>query len=83
MKVTAKTHQVTASVVLIVGALLLIASFIVPPTGIIDNSVLAAFGEILTFVGAVWGIDNSTKRKIYEIDQKYEDIRRHNETAES
>lgn len=40
----------------VVGAGLLIAGFIVPPPGEIHNSVLVAFGEILTFVGAVFGM---------------------------
>ena len=50
--------QLVAAVVLILlGAGLLIAGFIIPPTGVIDNSVLIAFGEILTFVGSLFGID--------------------------
>lgn len=40
-----------------VGALLLAAAFVVPPPGEVDSSVLVAFGEILTFVGALFGID--------------------------
>ena len=48
---------VAALVLILLGAGLLIAGFIVPPTGVIDNSVLIAFGEILTFVGSLFGID--------------------------
>ncbi|MEZ3577304.1 MAG: hypothetical protein K1W01_07395 [Muribaculaceae bacterium] len=40
-----------------VGAGLLIAGFIVAPAGEIDSSVLVAFGETLTFAGALFGID--------------------------
>jgi len=40
-----------------VGVGLLIAGFIVPPTGVIDSSALIAFGEISTFAGALFGID--------------------------
>ncbi len=40
-----------------IGAGLLIAGFIVAPSGEIHNSVLIAFGEILTFAGSVFGID--------------------------
>lgn len=40
----------------IVGCTLLIAGFVVPPPGEIHNSVLVAFGEILTFAGAVLGM---------------------------
>ena len=35
---------------------LLAAGFCVPPPGEIHNSVLVAFGEILTFAGAVFGM---------------------------
>ena len=55
---------VVSAVLIIVGCGLLIAGFCVPPLGIIDNSVLIAFGEILTFVGAIFGIDYSYKSKI-------------------
>ena len=52
-----KLQLVAAVVLILLGAGLLIAGFIVPPTGVIDNSVLIAFGEILTFVGSLFGID--------------------------
>lgn len=39
------------------GCGLLVAGFVVEPRGVIDGSVLIAFGEILTFVGALFGID--------------------------
>lgn len=45
----------------IVGCGLLIAGFTVPPTGVIDNSVLVAFGETSTFIAAVLGIDYNYK----------------------
>ena len=41
----------------IFGYALLTAAFALPPIGIIDSSVLIAFGEILTFVGSLIGID--------------------------
>ncbi|MCM1519431.1 MAG: hypothetical protein NC098_01435 [Lachnoclostridium sp.] len=47
---------VTATLLIVVGCCLLIAGFIVPPPGEIHNSVLIAFGEILTFAGAVFGM---------------------------
>ena len=50
--------QLLTSVALVTfGVLLLIAGFLVRPTGVIDPTVLAAFGEILTFAGAIIGID--------------------------
>lgn len=49
--------QLYASLVLCaIGCGLLIAGFVVPPTGIIHQSVLIAFGECMTWVGSVWGI---------------------------
>ena len=40
------------------GVLLLLLGFWVPPVGIIDSSVLVAFGEMSTFAGALLGIDS-------------------------
>lgn len=53
----------SAVALLAVGSGLLIAGFIVPPEGEIHSSVLVAFGEILTFVGALLGIDVHYKNK--------------------
>jgi len=39
------------------GVALIVAAFFVPPTGQIDPTVLTAYGETLTFVGALVGID--------------------------
>ena len=47
---------IAAYVSLFIGFGLLIAGFIVPPVGEIDNSVLYAFGEILVFVGGIMGL---------------------------
>lgn len=59
--------RLTIAVVLtIVGSILLIAGFIVPPLGIIDSSVLVAFGETSTFVAALLGIDYNYKYQIYK-----------------
>lgn len=55
-----------ATVLTVVGCGLLIAGFIVPPLGIIDSSVLVAFGETSTFIGAVLGIDYNYKYQIYK-----------------
>lgn len=54
---------IAACLLIIVGVGLLIAGFCVPPIGIIDNSVLIAFGEILTFAGSLFGIDYHYKYK--------------------
>ena len=52
------TLQLITSVVLVAfGCLLILAGFLVKPIGEIHPSVLTAFGEILTFAGAVIGVD--------------------------
>lgn len=61
--------QLCSAIFLItVGCGLLIAGFILPPSGGIHNSVLVAFGEILTFAGALFGIDYHYKYKDHEKD---------------
>lgn len=57
---------IVAMILTIVGSGLLIAGFTVPPLGVIDSSILVAYGETSTFVAAVLGIDYSYKYKIYK-----------------
>ena len=53
-----KNLQLNMAVGMVVlGAGLLLGAFMAPPPGQIDGSVLVAFGEILTFAGALAGID--------------------------
>ena len=47
-----------AALLVVFGILLIIAAFVVPPTGVIDPTVLTAYGETLTFAGALFGIDS-------------------------
>lgn len=52
------TVQLICALLLVsLGSGLLVCGFIAPPSGEIHSSVLIAFGEILTFVGALFGID--------------------------
>jgi hypothetical protein len=55
----------TAVGLVIIGCALLIFGFAVPPLGIIDNSVLVAFGETCTFSGALFGVDYNYRYKIH------------------
>ena len=48
---------------MVLGAGLLLGAFIAPPSGEIDSSVLVAFGEILTFAGALFWIDYIYRNK--------------------
>ena len=52
-----KIQLLLAVSLVIFGVLMITAAFIVPPIGVIDPTVLTAFGEILTFAGAIIGID--------------------------
>lgn len=58
-----RTQLFSAVVLILVGCLLLLGGFYAPPLGVIDSSLLIAFGEILTFVGALFGIDYHYKFK--------------------
>lgn len=57
----------------IIGCALLIYGFVVPPLGVIDNSVLVAFGEICTFAGALFGVDYNYRYKIHTSDKNSKD----------
>lgn len=50
---------IVALILVIVGCGLLVAGFIVNPTGEIHSSVLVGFGETSTFAGALFGVDYS------------------------
>lgn len=63
---------ITAIILVLIGCGLLIAGFIVNPLGIIDGSVLTAFGESCTFAGALFGIDYTYRYKIKNIQKKEE-----------
>lgn len=63
IKINNTQQFILACVLLVFGMSMLIAGFIVPPLGVIDNSLLVAWGETLTFIGAIVGIDYSYKSK--------------------
>lgn len=59
------TVQLIIAVLLTVsGIVLLFSGFWVAPDGLIDSSVLVAFGEISTFAGALFGVDYTYKLKM-------------------
>ena len=76
-----RTHQerrLTIQLILAVsmatfGCIMIVAAFLVPPTGEIHPSVLTAFGEILTFAGAVLGIDYNYKFKTFKHEHENEE----------
>lgn len=65
-KTKLNSRLVVATLLTVVGSGLLIAGFTVPPLGVIDGSVLVAFGETSTFVAALLGIDYNYKYQIYK-----------------
>lgn len=66
-------HQFWFAVTLVVfGCALLLAAFIVDPTGEIHSSVLAAFGEILSFAGAVLGFDYYNRKTYLTITRRHQ-----------
>lgn len=56
-----------ACALIFVGVVLLFSAFWVPPCGIIHESILVAFGEILTFAGALVGIDYTYRYKLLQL----------------
>jgi hypothetical protein len=59
-----KTVQLFLSVGLCVfGGMLLVAGFFCPPLAEIHPTILTAFGEILTFSGALLGMDYKYRSK--------------------
>ena len=58
--------QLAIAIVLVfTGIGLLLAGFVVPPTGEIHSSVLVAFGESCTFAGSLVGVDYHYRYKTY------------------
>lgn len=58
-------------ILVIVGCCLLIAGLLIEPRGEIHNSVLIAFGEILTFVGSVFGLKYKYQLSLLKHEQLY------------
>ncbi len=63
MKQRSRLQPVLATSMCVFGCAMLVAGLVLPPVGIIDSSVIVAFGEILTFAGAVLGIDYKYRNK--------------------
>lgn len=54
------------------AAIMLTGAFVVPPTGIIDQSVLIALAEILAFSGSLAGINYNYSTRMRELELKYQ-----------
>ncbi|MDE5688665.1 MAG: hypothetical protein K2I18_08600 [Paramuribaculum sp.] len=68
-----RVQMILGVAVVIAGVAMLVAAFVVPPTGEIHSSVLVAYGETLTFGGALLGLDAHYKAKYTknESEHKY------------
>lgn len=51
------SHFMAACILAVMGGFFIIAAMLLPPLGYIDPTVLTAFGELLTFSGALAGMD--------------------------
>ena len=70
-KISKLTIQfIGAWVLVIIGVVLIFLGFYAEPVGDIEPTVLTAFGEILTFAGAIMGIDYRYKFKRDELDAR-------------
>ena len=59
----------TAAVLAIGGMILLFCALYIEPKGEIEESVLVAFGEVMTFSGSLMGIDYHYKNKYQNPNQ--------------
>lgn len=75
MKIAKGTKEaaqfILAGFVLIAGVVLIFVSLFIPPEGVIDASVITAFGMFLGFVGTVWGLDLKYDYKTRELADQY------------
>lgn len=60
------SKEITATILLAFGMLMVIAAFIVPPPGQIHDSVLYIFAQILIYAGSIFGITAYAEKIIGE-----------------
>ena len=59
----ANIQLITAAVLSFGGLILLFCGIFIAPQGEIHESILVGFGEVVTFAGAIMGVDYTYKRK--------------------
>ena len=62
--------EISAVVTLFFGFGLTIASFIIEPTGVVDDSVLWILGQVFLYIGAVFSISTHYQSKQEELEEK-------------
>lgn len=79
MKITKEDKDtwavVSALAMLVFGAGLSIAGFILPPAGEVHDSVLYILAQCLFYAGGIFGITLYTRRRFDEIERKLSDKR--------
>ena len=65
-----KIQFISSLITLIAGIVLVFLGFFAVPIGVIDYTVITAFGLFLSFVGAVWHIDLKYDFKTREIERE-------------
>ncbi len=60
-------------IVLFFGMGIMIAGFVVPPSGVIDGSVLTGLGEIFAFTAAITGIDTYRQNFLDKLNKNNEE----------
>lgn len=63
MKTKLNIQLVTAAILAIGGLILLFCGVYIDPQGEIHESLLIAFGEVMTFAGSLFGVDYYYKQK--------------------
>lgn len=58
-----KLNPIIALLALVAGIVLILSGLWIPPAGVIEPSVLVAYGETLTFVGGILGVDIHYRNK--------------------
>ena len=61
---------ISSLITLVAGIVLVFLGFFAVPIGVIDYTVITAFGLFLSFVGAVWHIDLKYDFKTKEIERE-------------
>ena len=61
---------ISSLITLVAGIVLVFLGFFAVPIGVIDYTVITAFGLFLSFVGAVWHIDLKYDFKTREIERE-------------
>ena len=69
--ITDRWKFIASMIVLLSGITLIFTGIWLPPIGVIDTSVEIVLGELLAFVGSVWGISNSYSVKQKELELRY------------